>query len=381
MSPPTGSTIQTAVAKKLRKPMPSNKLDNMAHRRTPLPRKGFTLVELLVVIAIIGILVALLLPAVQSAREAARRSSCINNMRQLAIAHLNYESTNGSLAPGNTYRQAVGMPGPRRTPNIVFLMPYLEEGPRFETYDQDEDWDFQDPLILRELGSPMPTYQCPSDETRIMTDTSLAPGVGSQFNDAKGNYGVNWGSLFGFDQLDDRALQNVADDAPFNTAYSSSTTRDQGPGSRAAPFSYNFGARMGQLSDGTSHTFLMLEMLQAPTEPQPNIDRRGRIWNHLPGSYHITAYLPPNGTESPYSSSPPLIGDRGVCFDQPQLELPCQSKTQNEQVMHMAARSRHAGGVVVSMCDGSTHFIIDDIDHPIYQRLAVRNDGDPANLP
>lgn len=384
MSPLTGSTIQTALAKKLRKPTPLNKLDSMSHRRTPSLRNAFTLVELLVVIAIIGILVALLLPAVQSAREAARRSSCINNMRQLALAHLNYESSRQSLAPGNTFRPSPGAPGPRRTPNVVFLMPFLEEGPRFSLYDQDEDWDFQSAQILTELGAPLPTYQCPSDEPRIMLNTSAAPGVGGQFNDAKGNYGVNWGSLFAFDQLDDRLLGNVPDDATFTVAFTSATEYDpssnrvKGPGSNMAPFSYNFGARFGQITDGTSNTFLMLEILQAPSEVGEPVDRRGRIWNHLAGSYQVTAYLPPNGTKSPYTSSPNISGDRGPCANRPELDLPC-SAIGTEKVMHMAARSRHAGGVIVSMCDGSAHFLQEDVDHVTYQRLSVMSDGEPAD--
>lgn len=359
----------------------SPKTHSAAQKRS----SGFTLVELLVVIAIIGILVALLLPAVQSAREAARRSSCTNNLRQIAIAHLNYESTNQRLAPGNTWRAnpANGDSGPRYTPNVVFLMAFLEEGPRFETYNNDVDWDDQPLNILAELGSPLPTYQCPSDETRNMTTTTAGGGTTSgDFNDAKGNYGVNWGSLFGWDQLDNRLFAEVADDAPMNLVYDSNGTgRQSGPDSRRAPFSYNFGAKMGQLADGTSHTFLMLEMLQAPTEARPRVDRRGRIWNHLPGSYHITAYLPPNGERTPYDGQDKNVrGDRGTCFDQPQLDLPC-SPTPQEKLMHMAARSRHAGGVMASLCDGSVHFIQDDIEHTIYQRLAVRDDGEPANLP
>lgn len=344
---------------------------------------AFTLVELLVVIAIIGVLIALLLPAVQAARESARRSSCMNNMRQLGLAHMNYESTNNRLAPGNQWRASENnsAPGPRFTPNVVFLMSYLEEGPRFSQYDRALDWDDQPVPVLEALGSPMPTYQCPSDQGQRMTATTAGGGATSdQFDDAKGNYGVNWGSLFGFDQYDERLEIGAAADAPMSIVYSSATERESGPGSRRAPFSYNFGAKFSQITDGTSHTFLMLEMLQAPTAPGA-VDRRGRIWNHLPGSYHVTAYLPPNGLTTPYPGQDKNVkGDRGTCADQPDLGLPCSPTTQ-ERLMHMAARSRHAGGVVVSMCDASVHFVVDSIDHPTYQRLAVRDDGEPSRLP
>ena len=128
----------------------------------------------------------------------------------------------------------------------------------------------------------------------------------------------------------------------------------------------------------------MLEMLQAPSETGA-VDRRGRIWNHLPGSYHVTAYLPPNGLTTPYPGQDQNVkGDRTTCVDQPDLGLPCSPIADNFngwRVMQMAARSRHSGGILAAMCDGSVHFIQDDIDHPTYQRLAVMDDGEPTQLP
>ncbi|MEM8863984.1 MAG: DUF1559 domain-containing protein [Planctomycetota bacterium] len=355
-------------------------------------RLAFTLVELLVVIAIIGILIALLLPAVQSAREAARRNSCKNNMRQIGLAQMNYESTNRRLAPGCTWRdESQPDPGPnaapRTAPNVVFLMPFLEEGPRFALFDTNTDWDKQVDAIEDEIGSPLPTYQCPSDESLRMLNGS---GAGANFNDAKGNYGVNWGSLFGFDQLDNRIFSEVPIDVNFfgtndttPSVCNRTQARDSGEGARRAPFHYNFGAKLGQITDGTSHTFMMLEMIQAPSEEAGRIDRRGRIWNHLAGSYHITTYLAPNGEQTanandPYNGEP---GDRARCVDRPLEGLPCATSTQNEAVMYMASRSRHPGGVIVTMCDASVHFIADGIDQITYQRLSVRDDGEPVQLP
>lgn len=346
-------------------------------------KRGFTLVELLVVIAIIGILVALLLPAVQAAREAARRTSCINNMRQLGIALLNYESSNNRLPPGNSFREKAAdpLPAPRYTPHVVFLMQFLEEGPRFSNYDRDLDWDDQPVEVLEALGSPLPSYQCPSDEPQRMTFTTGGGGATSaQFNDAKGNYGVNWGSLYGFDQFDQRMLQGVELDAAPGVFFQSiGDATEKAEDNRRAPFYYNFGARLGQITDGTSHTFAMMEMIQAPTA-QGAIDRRGRIWNHLPGSYHITTLIPPNGERPPeprFDSR--FAGDHGTCVNQPEFGLPCRPIGQ-ESRMYMASRSRHAGGVVVIMCDASAQFISDDIDHITYQRLSIRDEGEPAQL-
>lgn len=350
-------------------------------------KRGFTLVELLVVIAIIGILVALLLPAVQAAREAARRTSCINNMRQLGIALLNYESSNQQLPPGCTYRTnaADPLPAPRFTPQVVFLMQFLEEGPRFSNYDRNLDWDDQPVEVLEALGSPLPSYQCPSDEPQRMTTTLGGGGATSaQFNDAKGNYGINWGSLYGYDQYDQRMEQNVPIDAALGEYY----TRIGGPllkdeNNRRAPFYFNFGARLGQITDGTTHTFAMLEMIQAPTTVGA-VDRRGRIWNHRLGSSQITTAIPPNGERPPEPRDDSnRFGDRGPCVSRPELDLPCTSVGDSDATqrdMFMASRSRHAGGVVAIMCDASAQFISDDIDHITYQRLSIRDEGEPAQL-
>ncbi|MGL4513757.1 MAG: DUF1559 domain-containing protein [Lacipirellulaceae bacterium] len=324
------------------------------------------MVELLVVIAIIGILVALLLPAVQAAREAARRNACTNNMRQVGLSLQNYHSTNNELPPGNLHRNGGAVnSNPTFTPFIIFVMPYLEENVRFAIYDRKRDWNDQTEAVLEQLRPPLPTFQCPSDEGQVMQFTS-GPGGGSQlFQDHKGSYGVNWGQSTYEDQLDER------------TQGATAQVFDKVTGARRAPFARNWGAKFGQITDGTSHTFALMEMLQAPSPDSTNTDRRGRIWNHVPGAYQISTYSLPNAAQTRDGG----VGDRTLCVDRPDLTLPCTRDNSNESAMHLGARSRHAGGVNVVMCDSSTHFITDGIDHNVWQSLSSRDGGEVAALP
>jgi prepilin-type N-terminal cleavage/methylation domain-containing protein len=118
---------------------------------------GFTLVELLVVIAIIGMLVSILLPAVQAARASARRSQCQSNIRQVALAALNFESAKGYLP--SSIRPAGLTPLPRIA-GITLLLPYLEQGNRYDIYDQTKNWN--DPVNLAAVNQRIGVLECPS---------------------------------------------------------------------------------------------------------------------------------------------------------------------------------------------------------------------------
>jgi prepilin-type N-terminal cleavage/methylation domain-containing protein len=133
-----------------------NKITN--HPISTFRRRAFTLVELLVVIAIIGILIGMLLPAVQSVREAARRTHCQNNEQQIAIAMFNYESSFEKLPYGSL--------GAAEGSWVVWLMPYIEQGNLANRYDQSQR--YYEPNNQDVVKNIIPTYQCPSDESQIV---------------------------------------------------------------------------------------------------------------------------------------------------------------------------------------------------------------------
>lgn len=312
-------------------------------------RCGFTLVELLVTIAVIAALVALLLPAVQQAREASRRMACQNNVKQLGVAIQSYHAAHGHFPPGNLgHRDPSASAAQFRpfTPFVVFILPYLGEANRFSLYDFSRDWNNQSPGITEQINGPLPTYQCPSDEGQVMWETTE-----DQFLDHKGNYGLNWGQYYYHDQLDNGRYDPASD-------------------SRRAPFAASYGCRIAEITDGTSQTLAMMEMLQAPSDPGMSIDRRGRVWNHVPGCYQISTLLAPNSAD----------GDRTLCAHRPDLDLPCRTYNGNESLMHMAARSRHPGGVATLRCDGSATFVANDIERYVWQALSTKDGEETPSL-
>ena len=150
-----------------------NTIDRKVQRDSSRRKRAFTLVELLVVIAIIGVLVALLLPAVQAAREAARRSQCLNNLRQVALACINYEDSNETLPPGSFYNAGNPPPGGNY---VTEVMPYMELGNVTDSIDRTQYYNSaaNAPIVSTAV---FPGLICPSDEwasTPIVDDIEIS---------------------------------------------------------------------------------------------------------------------------------------------------------------------------------------------------------------
>ncbi len=318
-------------------------------------RRGLSLIEMLVVIAIIGILIALLLPAVQAAREAVRRAQCANNLKQLGLALHNYHDVWRIFPPSSKWR-SLGDIDTTNTPNlsenwVVMVLPYIEGQNVSNLFDLSKY--VSDPANANARGTVLDFMLCPSDVYNQVPFDGTQFGVGANW--ARGNYGAN-GSL---DQ----------EDLAYSSWINPLCRGIMGP---------DISIGIKQISDGTSRTILLGE-LRAGLIP---IDSRG-VWamsGACPSALYKHGY---QGDDNGPNCLSPKADDVANCEliesqitglapqqDSPaeatmiQLGMPCSddhgiSSWPNWQ---QTARSMHAGGVNVCLADGSVRFLSDAIN-------------------
>ncbi len=319
-------------------------------------RSGFTLVELLVVIAIIGVLVALLLPAVQSAREAARRSQCQNSIRQIALATLQYTDTNGSLPPGRLGCDFANQPGAggksfcnsdefqSAASGFALILPYLEEQPLYDALDidgvgiwlhhgnWDDGWFTTNPAAKNGVEQVLPSFRCASDQSEevlveLQDRPELSPAV-SSYAMSMGTQGVNNGA--------------------------GSTTKFGNDGL----FMYARKFKLRQVTDGLSKTMMIGEVADGHLY-NGNYTKYMNVWSRA--SRYVSCL---RSTENPLNSL--LLVTTG------QLE----PNPLNDQASAGAFGSYHPSGAHFAFVDGHVEFLIESIEFDNYQAMSTREGGE-----
>jgi len=326
--------------------------------RTHRPRVAFTLIELLVVIAIIAILIAMLLPAIQAAREAARRSSCSNNMKQLALAVLNYESSHSGFPPsevGTHYHSG----WPWR------LLPYTEFAPEYEKLTfagqgvgYPASYDTTNDPVFNSLSPPF--FHCPSSDLPKVAINSPSLNITT----------ISYTAICG-SSVDARYPSRVT--AALNYGIAS----DNGV------MPWNASIKMGEIRDGTTRTIMLGEqsgpiITAAGTRYDVRKTRRYGAWMGCSAGARVSSSTGVSSTESynsatirwPINSKSPtstatdgyLLGDGGVV-----------SHTSNNPLT-----AAHAGGAYVARADGGVKFLAEGIALTVLQSMANRDDAAPG---
>ncbi len=320
-------------------------------RRTA--HRGFTLIELLVVITIIGILIALLLPAVQAAREAARRAQCGNNLKQLGLALHNYHQANAQFPLGAVHQACAtwSQVDPNHHANLlVSLLPYVEQQPLFDACDFKQNTSYVSKTATGQFVHEIwvEVFQCPSDSpTRTYFGGnqlywSSAASTQNQKR-ATSNYSGSIGnSAFGACPFGG----NMFGTGPAYHGHDNTGAQLSGVFSHCA-----WGARIEDITDGSSNTIAIGEI------------RPKCSWHARDGWMHINALW--------FATTCPI--NYKNCPDEPGYDAGCAASS--AWSCDMGFKSRHPGGAQFVFADGSVHFLSETIDYETYQRLGDRRDG------
>jgi prepilin-type N-terminal cleavage/methylation domain-containing protein/prepilin-type processing-associated H-X9-DG protein len=322
-------------------------------------RSAFTLIELLVVIAIIAILIGLLLPAVQKVREAAARSTCTNNMKQISLANMNYESTYQKFLPG------VSQPGGCCAGTwIVPILPFIEQTalsalaqPNFGINNYAAN--------ATVVQTRLKTMTCPSDTPGLIGTYALHSYVLNAGNTSLYQQNIPNGCTGGTTTATPGSCVSYGG-APFGfygDPANAANNNDAGYAQTGKQYT------IASITDGTSNTLGVSEILQAPSGSG---DYRGFLW--WGGSAAFTTYQLPNSTSSTDVITGAGCGPGNALY-------PCTTTSTTSSLPRMlVARSRHTGGINASMCDGSVRFVTNSIDLPTWRAAGTATGGEALQL-
>ena len=337
-----------------------------AHRKQ---RRGFTLVELLVVIAIIGMLVAILLPAVQAARESARKTQCKNNLKQMATACLSHESAQRFLPSSGWGLRWVGDPdggfGSTQPGGWAYsILPYMDYRDLYDAgnrlvelhmlYDFEDENNLPDEHFLRLVSTSVAVFNCPSKRPAQLYPVALPASASQLANNvpncsnhsgcevARGDYRVNSGNM----RPGDMNGPLMVFERPFYQRRRGNSNQN------GISFQYSE-VRIRDITDGTSTTALIGEKYQEPSSYYTGED----------GADNQCVYSGHNSDNNGYTGN-----ESGAVF------RPLQDRPGLRHAHYFG--SAHTEGLHMAYCDGSVHFIGYDVDGPVWYGLGGRNDQD-----
>ncbi|MGL4464989.1 MAG: DUF1559 domain-containing protein [Planctomycetia bacterium] len=316
---------------------------------------GFTLIELLVVIAIIGVLIALLLPAIQQAREAARRSQCTNNLKQIGIAIHNYHDAYKQMPGGSGWPEG-GFPSwtggtHRKGSHLVKLLPFMDQVALYEriNFDLDVDQQFEDDF---ELGARVvPGYVCPTDIYNSGPGRTIDGGGKVR---AQSNYGFSQGAQATGSQGNSCTLYpgNRFGNGPSQAGESIDPRNISGISGRSS-----YGPGFGDISDGLSKTIALGEV-------------RSRCNDHLQALGYYRTHTWFLSTSFPINF-PTCLREAPGNDGTPTLD--CNSW--NNWHTSVGFKSLHAGGANFLMCDGAVTFVSENIGALEFDKMGDRREG------
>jgi len=338
-------------------------------------KRAFTLVELLVVIAIIGILVALLLPAIQAAREAARRTQCGNNLKQIGVALHNYNDTFKTLPMGftNDYGWAQNYLGQNYAHHVApppaavvtatrwyaswswsaYVAPFMELSAQHQTLDVNGKWAAQSLLSAEPrqvISTPVPAFRCPSDtgkDPHNGGEYRPADSAGTRLTAATANY------------------VGVCDDNSANI--------DNRQGNCSGVLYVDSDVKFRDVTDGTSAVLMVGERCRYRTHARCGVQQDC-------GGAIVFVIATSNQLSHDNRGNAAAVGSaaRGINWDSPVTTPgPCDNLWNAKSSFH----SLHPGGAQFVLVDASTHFISQDVDLTTFRRLAHKSDGNPVQVP
>ncbi len=350
----------------------SSRLTSSAARRS-----GFTLIELLVVIAIIAILVALLLPAVQQAREAARRTQCKNNLKQIGLAIHNFEDTYKHLPTSN---RPPGT-GTKRIAGITRILPQIELANVYNLYNQTLQW--SDPNANQRLAvsTQVPAFNCPSSSATPKLDgdpdvTTTPSGYAANMV-AISDYALSKGVDRGVAALVNTSTLTILPATPDFTDPTNTANKYY-----AGVFSQNVDAKFRDITDGLSNTIAVVETAGRPSVYRRGLKKFGAVptnrvnaggWCRPASDVLVTGQ---KADGSALFGTTPFNATNGYDVGSeayPNGAFGVQGTSQ--------PFSFHTGGAQFLFADGSVHFVSENIDFALFVGLITRGNGEVTQFP